>query len=541
MSLNSIYKLAIVLTKSQVRGTQRGKLLARLFANPRTILAIDAALMLGLGAAGYAITSAIPISALRESIHIAVQQGLTAIPTAIGFTVIVFGVLYEISQPVQSMSTDTVNWLPISPTEYVVGSIISESYLYSIMFSLFLGIMLGPAIYFNMSRTWSVTAIMSLVAVFIGSCVVEILDSVTNRISSSFYKRSGRTGIVFRLALTIIILVLVQLVFSGQMAAYLLRSLVQTVRSAWYIPVVWPSVAVLSFSEGNTLDSLGFGFGSLLFTFILLSVAAGFRARFWVPVPVSIKLTPQIHHHGTTTIPGLGSVESAIIRKDFRSLTRRREMARFLAIPFVLAVSMGFSFFSISNPSSPDLYNLVFVLFLCIIPITIFAEMLGMTCMGQEASAVWNIYAAPITPKRLLRAKLLYTIFLSVPFSVVIGTLFAIIMTGLTPYLWVLILLGVILSLEQSALGITIGARFPDFRETIRSRYVSVTGSLIGIFLGLMIAGLTMSPIFASVFFLEKLSGQVELLAFVLGIATFLLILRIAEREFTALLRNIRI
>jgi MFS family permease len=102
-------------------------------------------------------------------------------------------------------------------------------------------------------------------------------------------------------------------------------------------------------------------------------------------------------------------------------------------------------------------------------------------------------------------------------------------------------LLGIILSLEQSTLGIAIGARFPDFRETIRSRYVGVTGSLVGVFLGLIIAGLTMSPIFVSVLFFGRLSEQVELLALVFGIVAFLLILRFAEREFTLLLRNIRI
>ena len=53
-------------------------------------------------------------------------EGLAGVPTAIGFAVIVLGVLYEISQPVQSMSTDLVNWLPISSTEYVAGSVISE-------------------------------------------------------------------------------------------------------------------------------------------------------------------------------------------------------------------------------------------------------------------------------------------------------------------------------------------------------------------------------------------------------------------------------
>ena len=49
MSLNTIYKLAIVLTKSQLRGSQRSKLVARLFGDPRIILVVDALLLLALG------------------------------------------------------------------------------------------------------------------------------------------------------------------------------------------------------------------------------------------------------------------------------------------------------------------------------------------------------------------------------------------------------------------------------------------------------------------------------------------------------------
>ena len=167
LRFGSIFRLAIVLTKSQLRGTQRSKWVARLFGDPRIVFAMDIILLLALGLVGYAVLSVNTLAGLREVIRAIEEQGLASIPTVIAFAVIVLGVLYEISQPVQSMSTDLVNWLPISPTEYVAGSVISESYIYSIMLSLFIGVLLGPAIYFGESQVWITAAIMSVVGLFI--------------------------------------------------------------------------------------------------------------------------------------------------------------------------------------------------------------------------------------------------------------------------------------------------------------------------------------------------------------------------------------
>jgi hypothetical protein len=513
---------------------------ARLFGDPRSILIVDALLLLVLGTFGYALLSMNWITGFGDTVRNLEAEGLAGIPTSIGFAVIVLGVLYEISQPVQSMSTDLVNWLPISSTEYVAGSVISEAYLYSFMLSLFLGALLGPALYFGLGVVWVAAALMSVIALLTGSCVVEILDAVTNRISSSFYKRSGRSGIVFRLGLTIIILVFVQLIFSGQIAVYLIKSIVHTVQVAWYVPVVWPSVSVLSLSQGSTINSTVFGALSIGFTFTLFQVAARVRARYWVPVPVSIRLSTRVYvpSKSLVSIPGLGLVESALLRKDFRSILRRREMARFMAIPFVLAASIGLSLFT--SHSTSDSLSFVSILPLYIIPVTIFAQMLAMTSIGSEGYAVWNLYVAPIRPSQLLRAKLFYAISLGIVFCIGMAIFFSILVSSALPHLWVLMIVGIATVLEQSAIGITIGARFPDFRETIRSRYVSIWGSLLGIFVGLFVAFLTVSPVFLSIRVYQQFLNQFTILSFGLGLIAFLITWKIAERQVESLLRNIR-
>lgn len=541
MNLRTVYNIALVLTRSQIRGTQRNKTLARIFGEPRTILVVDVALLAALGVIGYVLLSMGP-SFLRGAIITFEAGALAGVPVAIAFSIILFGVLYEISQPIQSLSTDMVNWLPISPTEYVAGSTLSESYIYSFMLSLLLGSLLGPALLLGMVNVWLAAALMATVALAIGACVVEVLDAITNRISSSFYKKSGRSAIFFRLALTVIILVFVQLIFSGQVTAYLLQSVIRAVEIAWFVPVIWPSAAVLGISQGNLFTFITFAGLSGLFTLLLFWVAVEFRSRCWVPVPVSIQLSTQPYHARGSgfQLPWIGTGESAILRKDLRSLTRRREMARFLAIPFVLAISLGLSLFPLGEQTSTSGLGLLTIIPLYMIPVAIFVGILSMTSIGQEGYAVWNLYTAPIEPNHLLRAKMLYAELLGIGFSVGMLTIFSFLLKPLIAYFWLILALGIAVVFEESAIGICFGARFPDFREIVRSRYVGVWGSLFGMLLGIIAAMLTASPIIISVIWYPSILPQLAALSFIVAGAIFVAASKIAKGQIKALFQNIQ-
>jgi hypothetical protein len=461
-------------------------------------------------------------------------QALAGIPTAIAFAVIVFGVMYEVTQPTQLLNTDLVNWLPVSPAEYVAGSTISECYLYSFMQCLFLGILLGPAIYMGAAAEWVAAAIMSTVSLFIGACVVELIDATTNRISSTFYKKSGRSAILFRLVITIIFLVFIQLIFSGQIAAFLIESLIQTVEVAWFAPVVWPSVTVLNVSNGNWVSAVTFGALSVAFTGALFGVAVAVRQRFWVPIPVSIKFSNKAYQpRSGLRFPGIGAAESAILTKDFRSLVRRREMARFLAIPFVLAVSMGFTMFRTSNGEfGQEAAIAQFIVY--VIPLVVFSQLLAMTSLGQEGRAVWNLYIAPLKPESVLKAKFLLATLLGTAFCVAMVVILWIIfrMTADIPFL---LLIGIGIVLEQASIGMLVGTRFPDFRETVRSRYVSVWGSLIGMGVGLVVSA---GPLLLQLI-LEVNVIYGSALNFAIALIIAVVTLRAAQGQMRTLLRNI--
>jgi hypothetical protein len=455
------------------------------------------------------------------------------------FMAILFGVLYEISQPIQSMNTDLVNWLPMTPMEYVAGSTISESYIYSFVLCLLLGVILGPALAFGMGWVWLAAAGLSVLGLFAGAFVVEILDATTNRISSSFYKKSGRSGILFRLIATVILLVFIQLLFSGYVVSYLLQSIIQAALFAWFVPLVWPSLAVLGVSEGNLFSFLFFCGLSIVFAAALFVFAAQFRARFWVPVPVSIKLTTGKYHPGHFRIPWVGAAESALIQKDLRSLTRRREMARFLAIPFVLAISMGISLLPLGSQSAPQTPGFFFIATFYILPVAIFVGALSMTSIGQEGYAVWNIYAAPIKPSQILRAKILFAAALGLAFGVALLTVFAFLMNTVATYYGIMLMIGVLVVLEVSALGVYFAARFPDFREMVRSRYVGVWGSLLGITTAIIVSLLTAVPAGVSIILYQSIVPPLATGSLLVGLVVFAVASKLADRQLTSLLQNI--
>ncbi len=543
MNVRKAYKLSVVLTKSQLRGYQRRRLTARLFGDPRIILAADAALLAVPALLGYLLlTRSLPVD-LRNAIQGVESQALSGIPTAITFTLILFGILAEISQPIQSSSTDLINWLPISPGEYVLGSSISLSYTYSFIPAFLLGASLGPAIFFGSLPGWAVAALMTVLSLFIGACVVELLRALTNRISSSFYKRSGRSGIFARLVITILVLVLFQLMFSGNVMVYLLQGLMLTIRAAWFVPVVWPSLAVIGESQGDIISLGAFGLLTFAFAVALFGLAVRARTVYWIPVPVSIRLSNQTYHpsQGSRRFFWFGIAESAIIRKDLRSLTRRREMARLLAIPFVLAVSLGLSLFPIRGTNVPEGVGFYGLIPVFVMPVAIFCAIMSMTCIGQEGSAVWNLYLAPISPRQLVKAKLVIPVLLGVAFSVAMLAFLGIVLGVSFGDTLLLLSLSVAVVLSESALGLYFAARFADFRDIVRSRFVSAWGSMFGTMISLLLVGLTAGPMLISIAIRGSVGGEYVLLSLAIGLGIFLGSWRLAERRMGELLTEITV
>jgi len=388
-------------------------------------------------------------------------------------------VLWEITAPYRSTSSDTVNWLPLRPSEYVLASTLSSVYTYSILLAIGWGATLSLALAFHMETLWVVSTLVSLIAALIGGFAVEMLRSLTNRVSSSFYRRGGRGVIAVRLILTVLALVVFQVIFNANLMLPLIQALVGAVNAFWFIPVLWPALLVQRLYQADLLGAAALAAAIPVFTALLFFAAVALRTRYWLPLPVSIRVTTAAYapRAGLLGRLGLGSVEAAIVRKDLRSLTRRREMARFLALPIALLIPFALTFSSLSaEPAERVIFGLPLIVPL----LALFSLILAMTSIGQEGQAVLNLYVSPISSSQVLRGKLLSSLLVSTPFNVAIAALLLAVGGVQTDLFGAFIAVTLSLTVESAFLGLAVGCWEPDFSEGPRTRFVAMKGWMIG-------------------------------------------------------------
>jgi hypothetical protein len=496
MNLRAAYQLTKVLTFSQLRATRtiRGRL--DFLRRPSAIVLIDAAafIVACLVAQRLASIFVAPISTSTGS-SLAVQV-MVDLPIFLMFLIMISGLLWELSYSFNFTSTDMINHLPITAAEYVLASSASLAFSYSIYVAVGLGAALGLALQFGLIYAWIITVLMSFVGVLIGAFGLEALRAFTNRASSLLYKRSGRAVMILRLVVLIVVFVFFQLIFNPTIMLSLLGSIAGGVQGASYFPLVWPSLAVASFIEDNLLSASLYAFLTFLLCGFFFLACVRLRQAYWMPMPVSVKLSTATYapSAGFLSRLGLNPTESAIVRKDFRSLSRRREMARFLAIPILIVASLLIPSLVSTSQSPASSLGIMFWFFPLIFGVTFFALFTSMISVGQEGSAVWNLYSSPLLPKELVKAKVTANIILSLPIAITFWL--GITLLGHTSFkssLAILLVLAALI-LAESFVGLALGAKYPDFSETIRSRFIRLTGMLTGMLLGATVAGAILAP-----------------------------------------------
>jgi len=496
MNLKSAYQLTKVLTFSQLRATRniRGRL--DFLRRPSAIVLIDAGAFIVAFLVAQRLASVFTATTLTSMVSSVAVQVMVDLPIFLMFLIMLSGLLWELSYSFNFTSTDMINHLPITAAEYVLASSASIAFSYSIYVAVGLGAALGLALQFGLIYAWIITVLMSFVGVLIGAFGLEALRAFTNRASSLLYKRSGRGVMILRLVVLIIVFVFFQLIFNPTIMLSLLGSIAGSVQGAVYFPMAWPSLAVANFIEDNLLSASLYVFLTFLLCGFFFLACARLRQAYWMPMPVSVKLSTATYapSAGFLSRLGLNPAESAIVRKDFRSLSRRREMARFLAIPILIVASLLIPSLMSTSKSPASSMGIMFWFFPLVFGVTIFALFTSMISVGQEGSAVWNLYSSPLMPREFVRAKVTTNIILSLPIAIAFWL--GITLLGHTSFkssLAILLVLAALI-LVESFVGLALGAKYPDFSETIRSRFIRLTGMLTGMLLGTTVAGVILTP-----------------------------------------------
>jgi len=494
MRASVLLKFAKVLLVSRLRGTRRSFVTNAITSRPIIIGLISVALfVMGLGLGWATISILISASTTASAMGQIVFTVFGGIPIfLIGFF-FSMGLLWELNASSESETTDAINWLPISPSEYVLASTLSTSYTYSPLVAIALGYALPIGVLTGYTGAFILLVGVSLIAMFTGSVGVEILRSLLARASSAFSKVGGNAMVVMRILGVVVILVFTQALFSGFLVVRIISTLVGDIAATVAVPVFWPTLSITSLLGSDLLAAGVYSLLSLGFFFLLAYIAFALRSRFWITAP------PSLHFSGSSSLSGasklrwfgLSNLSIALVRREFRSATRRKEVVRLMAIPLILPVMVLFPVVFSPAPSStsapPVSVNPLLLAGPLLFGVGLGALFLGLTSIGQEGGRLWNIGSLPVGEAMIVKSKLMFASIIAM-IGLILGLALAVVVFHMSIFdAFIFSGLGLTVVLAESSLGITVGSRYADFSEGPRPRFVTIAGSIIGSVLGIIL------------------------------------------------------
>jgi len=501
--LGRVYAIALILAKSQLRAGRSGRSGASFFRNPAILAVIDGACFAACALVGSAVVGvilALPASQSAPLIS-AIKESLVFVPALVPSVVLVAGVLFELSASSKFASSDSINWLPVTQAEYVAASTLSVAYTYSVVPSVIMGLTLGPAVKLGWGGTWVEMLLLSCVSLFYGGAIVEILRAAINRVSNVVMGRARRGALVLRLAATIGVILVVEVIFNFVFLIDMVGTFTSALNAVAFLPVLWASLAVRASLAGDTAQNALYTVATVVFSGAMLWTAVKVRARYWSPTPsqVTVMSGEYAPRAGSPffSLFGLSAVEATLVRKDLKGLTRRRELLQYFAIPFVLGIVFIFEIFF--NPSAgtgsggaaqtsvTDQLPIWFVGGL-------FGLIISSISFGQEQRSAPLLYSLPLTAKQVLRAKMFTSMMLAMVATV--GIFVAVTVITRPPLFTTLenLAIAVAITAQEVCLGTAFGARYPDFQERPRPRFVDPYGVILMVIVGMIIVFVTALP-----------------------------------------------
>src|SRR4030042_6959947 len=133
-------------------------------------------------------------------------------------------------------SYDMIKSRPIHAVEFFLASVLSMFYFLAPLLGIIFGAALGLALVTSMLDVGVFSLVVSVLGLFLGAFILEIIRAITNRVSSTVYKRSGRSAVVIRMAVFIIIFIAFMLISNVNFMFFILNQFMGGIQSNWFIP-----------------------------------------------------------------------------------------------------------------------------------------------------------------------------------------------------------------------------------------------------------------------------------------------------------------
>jgi hypothetical protein len=530
MNFHRVRRLAEILVASQLRSGRASSDPKSWFGRGIVIAIVDGALFFLAFGAVTALLGPLGLSAAQLA-----RAGSTAaplVPLVAVAAVLIAGVMFELTTTSKFSISDAANWLPLTPAEYVAGSSTAIAYTYSPAIALFLGGLLPICVAGGIAGTYVLAAVLSVVSLYEGAILVEMVRAITQRAGVVSSGRRGQITLLLRAVLLVVLILVFDLAFNPVILFGFVEQFASHEIVTAFVPVLWSTQALAEWGNGNLGLGLAYAAGQVAFVALLVYVAGALRARFWVPMPTEVQIAsrPGAGGHPYLVALGLSSAEAALVAKDLRGFVRRREMLPTLVVPVVLVVLMV-----VEGGTIGVFGSILWVGWVA----GFFALLLAVTSLGQERRSLQALYAYPITAANVLRAKATSIFFPallgSAGMAIAIALVFRFAMPVLFASLFLVLAGAVILGLW----GLAFAARYSDFQDRPRPQYLRPGAMLAAMGSGMVVLFSILVP--GTLAILSPSAGSVLalawVLAFTLGIGAFAL--RWARGGFDQLFREI--
>ena len=440
-------------------------------------------------------------ASLREMIFQGFVNLLISLPALALLYGLIFTQIGQFQRMGVKLTIQPLYWLPITWEEHTLASILANLIGLSSAITLFICVMVAVASLYLGSLSLALLTIFSLiVSVFIASATTEILKTLQVRISGALTKFAGRFTIWVRLIVFIASFIAF---YTAYFYVYyradpltLLKMVASGQRTLWFIPYIWPGLALTYFASGESLGSAVFLFASIFFSYLLFLVATKLNSRFILYEEPAIKISRvYIPKAGMLEKLGILPSEAALIRKDFKALTRRKELMYIFIAPIVLAIMPIIMHLSKYGPNYPPEFAAFLFTWLTLFPGAVMAMSLGCRILGLEGKPVWYIHSSPISAQNLVRAKYVFTILFSMA-VMLICFIAGFLLTSPSAKLVITCLAESLLLIPSlSMVSLSFGIKGADFREVPKPRMIKPIWALVNMVVCTLLSLAVVSPI----------------------------------------------
>ncbi len=443
------------------------------------------------------------------------DAGFVSFQFSLPTLILVFALIFTMMQQIQRSGARSTNqapyWLPVTWKEHTLASVLADM----LGLPLLAVALISPAVLivsvFAGQVPLAVGAVLAMLgAAFIAVVTTEIFRILQGRFTGAVYKSTGKAAIWVRFISSIVFFIIFYVLYfsitSGNPVGFI-NTVAEVQGSAWFVPFVWLGMTLYSLMSGLLVEGVAFLGLSLLFILGLFYLAAALNARFglYEPPAITISRGAYVPKTGLLGRFGFTSVEAAMIRKDLKAFTRRRELISTFILPIVFLIIPIMSTFNNTNVgSAPSGLSPMYAI-TTIFPAGLMAMSLGNFMTGEEGQNIWRIYASPISAKNFVKSKYAFMLTFSLIVLPITGTIGFLIYQPSINVAIAMVAEAFFIAFAAGALSLANGIKGADFNELPRPRMIRAEWSLINMLTCAAAALAVLVPL--APFVLSELSG----------------------------------